>query len=365
MNTQKPLVCEVVDILNLNELEAAAKSHLERTAFDYYVSGSDDEITVLENREAFRRLKLHYRVLTGVGKRDLETKLLGRTLSMPVIVAPTAFQRLAHPDGELATAAAVDAAGTIMTLSTIASASLEEIRAASPDLPLWFQVYLYKDQGLNLELVRRAENVGAMALVLTVDAPVWGKRERDIRNRFTLPDHIHLGNLMSGLNDLPETAGSGLSAYVHAMFKLNLSWDDVAWLRSVTTLPILVKGICHPMDARLALEHGAAGVWVSNHGGRQLDTAPATIDVLPRVADVLGGALPVILDGGVRRGTDVVKALALGANAVAIGRPVLWALALGGQLGVTHVLELLRAEIDAALGLCGFGDVRVSRDVVG
>jgi 4-hydroxymandelate oxidase len=354
-----------VDILNLLELEAAARSHLERTAFDYYVSGSDDEITLLENREAFKRLKLHYRVLTGIGKRNLETKLLGHTLSMPVIVAPTAFQRLAHADGELATARATHASGTLMTLSTIASASLEEVRATSPDVPLWFQVYLYKDQGLNLELVRRAEAVGASALVLTVDAPVWGKRERDIRNRFTLPDHIHLGNLMRGMNELPETTGSGLSAYVHAMFKLDLGWDDVQWLCSVSKLPILIKGVCHPMDAKLALEHGVHGVWVSNHGGRQLDTAPATIDVLPRVADALGGALPIVLDGGVRRGTDVVKALALGANAVAIGRPVLWALALNGQAGVRHVLELLRSEVDAALGLSGFADVNVSRDVLG
>jgi 4-hydroxymandelate oxidase len=355
-----------MDILNLNELESAAKSHLERTAFDYYVSGSDDEITLRENREAFTRLKLHYRVLTGIKARDLSTELLGQKLSMPVIVAPTAFQRLANPEGELATARATQRAGTLMTLSTIASASLEEVRAASPDLPLWFQVYLYKDEALNLELVRRAEAVGATALVLTVDAPVWGKRERDIRNHFKLPPHIHLGNLMRGLDTLPASAGSGLSAYVTEMFKLDLGWDDVAWLCSVSSLPIIIKGVCHPMDAKLALEHGVAGVWVSNHGGRQLDTAPATVDVLPRVADALGGALPIIVDGGVRRGTDVVKALALGANAVAIGRPVLWALALDGEAGVTQILELLRTEIDAALGLCGYADVRsLTRELLG
>jgi 4-hydroxymandelate oxidase len=354
-----------VDILNLLELEAAAGERLTQMAYDYYRSGSDDEITLNENRSAFARLKLHYRVLTGIKTRHLETELLGHRLSMPVIVAPTAFQRMAHPDGELATARATQGTGTIMTLSTIASASLEEVRAASPDLPLWFQVYLYKDEGLNLELVRRAEAVGASALVLTVDAPVWGKRERDIRNHFKLPDHIHLGNLMRGMDTLPDSAGSGLTAYVNAMFKLDLGWDDVAWLRSVTDLPILIKGVCHEDDARLALQHGVSGVWVSNHGGRQLDTAPATIDVLPRVADAVGGAIPVILDGGVRRGTDVVKALALGANAVAIGRPILWALALNGQAGVTQILDLLRSEIDAALGLCGYADTNVPRTALG
>jgi 4-hydroxymandelate oxidase len=354
-----------MDIFNLLELEAAAKQRMDGTAFDYYVSGSDDEITLRENREAFTRLKLHYRVLTGTKERHLETTVFGQRLSMPVMVAPTAFQRLAHAQGELATAAATKKAGTLMTLSTIASTSLEEVRASQPDLPLWFQVYLYKDQGLNRELVARAKAAGAQALALTVDAPVWGRRERDIRNNFTLPKDIHLGNLMSGLDSLPAGKGSGLSAYVHEMFKLDLGYKDLEWLKSESGLPVLVKGICHPEDAILSLEHGADGIWVSNHGGRQLDTSPATIDVLPRVADVVAGRAPIILDGGVRRGTDVVKALALGANVVAIGRPVLWSLALGGESAVSHTLELLRAEIDSALGLCGYGDLSLPKDLVG
>jgi 4-hydroxymandelate oxidase len=354
-----------MDILNLLELELAAKQQMDSTAFDYYVSGADDEITLRENREAFRRLKLHYRVLTGTKQRSLETTLFGQRISMPVIVAPTAFQRLAHQHGELATAAATLKAGTIMTLSTIASTSLEEICASQPDLPLWFQVYLYKDQGLNRELVARAKAAGAQALALTVDAPVWGRRERDIRNNFTLPKHIHLGNLMSGLDSLPAGKGSGLSAYVHEMFKLDLGFDDLEWLKSESGLPVLVKGICHPEDAVLSLEHGADGIWVSNHGGRQLDTAPATIDVLPRVADAVAGRAPIVLDGGIRRGTDVVKALALGASVVSIGRPVLWSLAVGGETAVSHTLELLRGEIDAALGLCGYGDLNLPKELVG
>ncbi len=354
-----------MEILNLLELEAAAQSKMTSMAFDYYVSGADDEITLRENREAFTRLALHYRVLTGLTDRKLETTLFGQKISMPVIAAPTAFQRLAHEKGELATAVATQKAGTIMTLSTIASTSLEEVRASSPDLDLWFQVYMYKDQGLTLELLRRAEAVGVKALALTVDTPFLGRRERDIRNRFSLPDNIVLGNLMRGLNTLPTSAGSGLSAYVKEMFKLNLAFTDLEWLRNHTNLPILVKGICHPQDAIQSLEHGANGIWVSNHGGRQLDTSPATINVLPRVADAVAGAAPIILDGGVRRGTDVVKALALGANAVAIGRPILWSLAIDGEAGVTNTLELLRAEIDAALGLCGYSDLQVPRDLVG
>ncbi|MFN3267070.1 MAG: alpha-hydroxy acid oxidase [Deinococcales bacterium] len=353
-----------MDILNLLELEHAAKQQMQQTAFDYYVSGADDEITLRENREAYTRLKLNYRVLTGVGARKLETTLLGQRLSMPVIVAPAAFQRLAHDSGERATAAATQKAGTVMCLSTLSSTSLEEIRASQPDLPLWFQVYLYKDQALSRDLVARAKAVGAQALALTVDAPVWGRRERDIRNQFTLPKHIHLGNLMSGLDSLPSGRGSGLSAYVHEMFKLDLDYKDLEWLKAESGLPILVKGICHPKDAVLSLEHGADGIWVSNHGGRQLDTAPATIEVLPRVADAVAGRAPIIVDGGVRRGTDVVKALALGANAVAIGRPILWSLALGGEAAVTHTLELLRHEIDSALGLCGYGDLNVPKDLI-
>ncbi len=358
-----------MDFVNLIELESLAESRLSRMAFDYYHGGADDEITLRENRAAFERIALHYRVLTGVGPRNLETNLLGHELSMPVIIAPTGLQRLAHDDGELATARAAAKAGTIMTASTMANTSIEAIRAANlaaaGDAPMWFQVYLYKDQGLNFDLVRRAEAVGVTALVLTVDVPVLGRRERDIRNRFTLPDGIELGNLMKGLETLPITAGSGLSAYSKAMFKMDLSWSDLEWLRSITDLPILIKGVMRSDDALLALERGANGLWVSNHGGRQLDTAPATIAVLPRIADAVAGRAPIVLDGGVRRGTDVVKALAAGATAVAIGRPVVWALAFDGADGITAMLELLRAEIDAALALCGYQNVRVPRDLLG
>lgn len=322
-----------MDILNLLELEAAAKPHLSQMAFDYYVGGADDERTLLENREAFARLALQYRVLRGIGQRNLSTTLFGQSLSMPVLLAPTAFHKLAHPEGECATASAAENTDTIMVLSTSSSTSLEDVRASQPDLKMWFQLYLFQDTSISLEVVRRAEAVGAKALVLTVDTPLLGRRERDIRNGFTLPNGVQMANFKQ---DLPESEGSSLSLHAAQNFKLDLSYRDLEWLRRKTTLPILVKGVCHPEDALLALEYGADGIWVSNHGGRQLDTAPATIDVLPRVADAVAGRAPIILDGGVRRGTDVVKALALGANAVAIGRPLLWSLALGGSSGLTH-----------------------------
>ncbi len=350
-----------MDILNLLELEAAAKKVMSPMAFDYYAGGANDELTVLENREAFKRLALHYRVLTGVGARNLETKLFGQSISMPVIVAPTAFHRLAHTDGELATAKATQAAKTIMTVSTTSSTSLEDIRTSSPDLTMWFQMYLFKDTQISLEVLRRAETVGVKALVLTVDTPMLGRRERDIRQSFHLPDGIEMANFKM---NLPKSVGSSLGTHVQEHFKMNLSYADLAWLRNQTNLPIIVKGICHPDDAVKSLEYGANSIWVSNHGGRQLDTSPATISVLPRVADAIRGQVPIILDGGVRRGTDIVKALSLGANAVALGRPILWSLAINGQAGIGHTLELLRNEIDTALGLCGYADLNIPRELV-
>jgi 4-hydroxymandelate oxidase len=347
-----------MNILNLLEFESAARAHLEPSAFDYFVSGADDEVTLAENRSAFSRLKLHYRVLTGIKERALETEILGQKLNLPVIVAPMAFQRLAHNDGEVAMARAIADAGSLMTMSTMATSSMEEIQRESPATKLWYQVYLFKDRGANLEMIQRAERAGAKALVLTVDTPMLGKRERDIRNRFEPPTHLGLGNLLAGLDAVPEdAAGSKLAAHAKMHWKLEIGWDDLSWLCSVSRLPVVIKGVCHHADAKLALEHGVAGIWVSNHGGRQLDTSPATIDVLPRIADAVGGAVPVILDGGVRRGTDVIKALALGATCVAVGRPMMWALAVGGQVGVAHAFDLLRAEIDAALCLSGYADV--------
>lgn len=356
---------EVAEPVNLYDFEAAARGRLSTMAYDYYAGGANDEISLRENHAAYDRIPLRYRVLRDVSHRELATMVLGERVSMPVLVAPTAFHGLAHPEAEVATARAAGAAGTILVLSTLSNASVEEVaRAASG--PIWFQLYVYKDRGATVDLIRRVEAAGFSALMLTVDAPILGRRERDVRNHFHLPPGLSAKSMTAaGMGNLPEGAESGLAAYFESLLDPSLSWRDLEWLRSVTGLHILVKGIVRGDDALRAVECGAAGVVVSNHGGRQLDTAPATIDVLPEVVDAAGEKGEVLVDGGVRRGTDVVKAIALGARAVMVGRPILWGLAVQGEAGVLRVLEMLRAEVDTAMALCGCPSVRdIDRDLL-
>ncbi len=353
--------------INLFELEAIAREKLSREAWDYYAGGSQDEVTLRENRSAWDRLALAHRVLVDVSRRDLATSVLGQPVALPILVAPTAFQRLAHPEGELATVRAAGAAGTVMILSTLSTTAVEEVVAAASG-PVWFQLYVYRDRKATEGLVRRAEAAGCRALVLTVDAPLIGRRERDVRNRFHLPPGLSAANLLpEGYGEVQAAAGdSGLAVYVSSLIDPSLSWRDIAWLRSLTELPLVLKGIVRADDAVRAAEAGAAAVVVSNHGGRQLDTAPATADVLPVVADALAGhPVEVLVDGGVRRGTDIVKALALGARAVLLGRPVLWGLAAGGEAGVASALGLLRAELDLTMALVGAPTIAdITRDLV-
>ncbi|MFQ5690418.1 MAG: alpha-hydroxy acid oxidase [Gemmatimonadota bacterium] len=358
-----------MDLINLYDFEAAARGALSPMAFGYYVGGAHDEITLRENHSAYDRITLRYRVLRDVSSRSTAATVLGRAVSMPILVAPTGFQGLAHEDAEVGTARAAGAAGTVMILSTLSTTPMEDVAAAGGDV--WFQLYVYKERELTAQLVRRAEAAGCGAIVLTVDAPLLGGRERDLRNRFQLPEGIVVSNVLpAGKERLPESmSGSRLAAYVEEMFDASLDWDDLAWLCELTDLPVLVKGIVHPDDARMASEHGAAGVIVSNHGGRQLDTSPPTIEALPRVLEAVASAWPggpagsvergcaVLVDGGIRRGTDVVKAIAMGADAVCVGRPVLWGLAVDGEAGVSRVLEILRNELDLAMGLCGASSV--------
>ena len=340
--------------LNLAEYESAARAKLPTMVFDYFAGGAADEVTLRAARLAWEERFLRYRVLADVSSRSLATTVLGQQLDFPVMVAPMAFQRLAHADGELATMRAVGRAGSGMILSTLATSSIEEVRSAA-DAPLWFQLYIYRDRGVSRELVERAERAGCSALVLTVDSPILGRRERDERNGFHVPTHYPIPNLTGASRAAlaGEGAGSSLAAFVEQYWDSSIAWPDLAWLRSITTLPILVKGIIRGDDARRALEHGAAGVIVSNHGGRQLDGALPTARALPEVAAAMRGEGALLVDGGVRRGTDVLKAIAMGAQAVLLGRPVLWGLAVGGEEGAYDVLRLLRAECDLALALVG------------
>jgi 4-hydroxymandelate oxidase len=351
--------------LHLSEFEECARGRLQQMVYDYYAGGAHDEITLRANRSAYARLSLRYRVLRDVTNRSTETTLLGERISMPVLVAPTAFHQLACGEGEVATARAAAAAGTIITLSTLSTCAIEDVSKEAAGR-LWFQLYVYRDREATRDLVARAESAGARALVLTVDAQLWGVRERDVRNGFQLPQGLRMVNLEdSGKSEFPEGEGSGLAGYVNTLFDPSLNWSDLEWLCSLTRLPVLVKGVVRGDDSAQALAHGAAGVIVSNHGGRQLDTSPAPIDVLEEVVDAVAGRGVVLVDGGIRRGTDVVKAIALGADAVLIGRPILWGLALDGENGVRRVLEMIRAEFDLAMGLCGACSVdELTRDLV-
>jgi len=356
----------MVNALNLFELEMLAREKLSPMARDYYESGAWDEITLRENRAAFERIQIHYRVLVDVRQRDLSTSLFGQKLSMPILLAPTAFHKLAHPEGELAAVRAAGAAGTIMVLSSLSTTPVEEVTAAASG-PVWFQLYINKDRGFTRDLVARVAAAGCQALMLTVDAPEWGRRERDVRNHFHLPPGLAAVNLLpsNARGQTISQSGAGMGQAFTWMLDASVTWKDVDWLRSLTPLPVILKGICRAEDARRAVENGASGIVVSNHGGRQMDTAPATIEVLPRCAEAVDGRVPILMDGGVRRGVDVLKALALGASAVQVGRPVLWGLAAGGQQGVESALSLLRDELDLAMALAGCADLKaVTRDLV-
>ncbi|MEZ5318886.1 MAG: alpha-hydroxy acid oxidase [Vicinamibacterales bacterium] len=344
---------------NVREFQAIAKGRMTQAAYDYYAGAANDELTLAENERAYTRWAIVHRVLAGVDAVDTTTTLLGTPLPCPVILAPTAFHRLGHPDGEPATARAAAAFGTILCVSTIASTSLEDVAAAAPDATRWFQLYVYRDREVTRDLIARAEAAGYRALVLTVDTPRLGRRERDLRNRFVLPDDVQIRNLERyAQRDATRWQDSStFNEYVHRLLDASLTWESVDWLSSVTKLPLFIKGVASPVDAALALQHGADGIVVSNHGGRQLDGSIATVDALPGIVDEVEGRVPVLVDGGVRRGTDVFKALALGATAVQIGRPYLWGLAAEGEAGVRRVLELLRDEFELAMALAGVRSV--------
>ena len=341
-----------IEPCNVSDYEQLARERLDPGAYDYYAGGAGDERTLRENVAAFERLRLRPRALVDVSGATTATTVLGSEISMPLLVAPVAFQRMAHPDGEAGMARAAAAAGTIMVLSTLATSTPAEVAAAAPDAPRWFQLYCFTDRGVTRDLAEQAAAAGYKAIVLTVDAPRLGRRERDLRSGWEIPAEVTVPNFAAAAG---EPTG-GTPADMFSLMDRSLDWLDLEQLASQTELPVLVKGIVTAEDAELACEHGAAGVIVSNHGGRQLDGAIATIDALPEVVEAVDDRVEVLVDGGVRRGADVARALALGARAVLAGRAPLWGLAARGEQGALEVLELLREEIALALLLLGCAD---------
>jgi isopentenyl diphosphate isomerase/L-lactate dehydrogenase-like FMN-dependent dehydrogenase len=334
--------------INVADFERLAAEKLERGPLDYFAGGAGDEVTLRENVAAWGHWRLRPRVLKDVQEVSTAAEVLGKPVEMPVLVAPVAYQRMANPEAEKGMAAGAAAAGTVMCLSTLSNTRPAEVAAAAPQGRHWFQLYAFKDEGVTRALMDEAIDAGFEAILVTVDAPPGGNRERDRRNRFTLPAELGTPSLTAAVGDRELTIEQTFALMNHA-----LTWADVADLASECSIPVFVKGLLTAEDAELALEHGAAGVVVSNHGGRQLDRSLATADALPEIAETIDGRATLLVDGGVRRGIDVATALALGADAVLVGRPALWGLAAGGRDGVNAVLGLLQAELELALGLLG------------
>ncbi|MDB5656812.1 MAG: lldD [Tardiphaga sp.] len=351
-------------VVAVEDYEALARERVSPQVWAYIAGGAEDEWTIGENRAAFQRLTLRSRVLREMRGGHTQLQLFGQTFASPIMLAPIAYHRLAHPEGEVATALAASATQTALIASTQGSVSLEEI-ARNSTAPLWFQLYIQHDREFTVDLMRRAEAAGYRALVVTVDAPVNGLRNREKRVGTTLPTDIEAVNLRGMRRAPPQVAEIGGNILLGgALLASAPTWADLGWLKSQTSLPIVVKGIMTAEDADEAIATGIAGIIVSNHGGRTLDTQPATITVLPEIAEAVGGRVPLLLDGGIRRGSDVFKALALGADAALIGRPYMYGLAAAGMTGVAHVMQILRAELEMTMALTGcntLADIDASR----
>ena len=332
----------------LADYEPLAKAKMSATAWEYVNAAAADEITERWNKEAYQKIRLKPRVLIDAVGLDTRVTLFGHRHDFPILLAPTSSQTLTHPEGELATARGAGAAGAAMVLSSFASKSLEDVAAVATS-ELWFQLYAQKDHGFTKSLVQRAEAAGYKAICLTVDTPITGARNRETRAGVTLPE---LPN-MAGFKDVSTGLQTGSLDIFNNVLDASLTWKDVEWLCGFAKIPVLVKGVLSPEDADIAVKSGVAGIMVSNHGGRNLDTVPATIDALPYVTDVVAGRVPVLVDGGIRRGTDVLKAIAFGASAVLIGRPYLYGLGAAGEAGVTNVLRILQREFSMAMVLTG------------
>jgi len=352
------------DILDIKGYEEYAKKKLPENITAFFSRGAGDEITLEDNSSAFDRIKFLPRVLKNVEKRSLSTTLLKQVIDFPLVIAPMAFQKLAHSDGEIATAKAAKEHNIIMVVSTCSTCSFEEIKAHTSASPL-FQLYIYKDREITKSLIQLAELSGFVGIVLTVDAPIYGKRVKEIHHPITLSPDFDIKNLQKAGLNLKDIPANELLDYISSLLDPTISWNDIDWLRSITSLPIILKGIMNPKDIRIAIEHNVDAVVVSNHGGRQLDTTLSSVDALKLLRDTIDGNMEIILDGGIRKGIDILKALALGAKAVMVGRPILWGLSTNGEEGVKRVLNILKSELDIAMALCGYTSInQISEEVL-
>ncbi|HZS43659.1 MAG TPA: alpha-hydroxy acid oxidase [Blastocatellia bacterium] len=349
--TPSPQVQIPDDVVSLSDFEALARKDAPHMAFEYISGGAADEITLRWNRESLDRIRLKPRILNDVSKLDTRVSLFGQELAFPIILGPTAYHKLVHPEGEKATARGAGNANATMVTSMLSTTTVEDVAQAATGR-LWFQTYILKDRGYTHDLIQRAEGVGCKAVFITVDSPVVGTRNRDARAHFVLPPELERANL-KGMSRTGGNLRPGENDIYTPILDAGLTWKDIEWLRSFVKIPIILKGVLNPDDADHAVKAGASGIVVSNHGARLLDTVPATIDVLPEVAEKVAGRIPILVDGGIRRGTDIIKALALGANAVLIGRPYLFGLAAAGEVGVAKVVNILLTEFKMAMALMG------------
>jgi 4-hydroxymandelate oxidase len=350
--SEAPILANIPrDVVAVSDYESYARARLNANAWAFLSAGAADEITLRDNRAAFDRIRMRSRVLCKVRGGHTRFTLLGQPFEHPIALAPVGYQKLFHPEGELASAQAARVMSAPFVVSTLATTRLEALAATGATL--WFQLYLQARRQDSLALIRRAEDCGCQALVFTVDAPLAGIRNREQRAGFHLPPGIAAVNLLASQPPSLSPLPPGASVVFDGLLANAPTWEDLAWLSATTSLPVIVKGILDPADALLAIQHGASGIVVSNHGGRVLDTLPASIDALPAIAKAIDGRVPLLLDGGIRRGSDVFKAMALGASAVLIGRPYIHALATAGALGVAHVLRTLREELEVCMALSG------------
>ena len=337
-------------LLSISDVEDQAKLILDSSIYTYFSGGADDEMTLKENSESYNKILLKPRVLRDVSNVSTKTKILDQSISLPVLIAPMAFHKLAHKEGEIASAKAARHYETIMVVSSCATILLEEIIKNSTIAP-WFQIYVYKDRSITENLIRYAHQCGYNALVLTVDTPIYGKRKQELRNPVSLSENIIPVNLLKAGLDFKGNLNK--AQYLSGLLDPSLTWKDIEWLRSITPLPLILKGILSQEDVSIAIEHEISAIIVSNHGGRQLDTVPTALEVLPKIVQAADNKIEILIDGGIRDGKSIFKAIALGAKAILIGRPILWGLSIGGELGVLKVLEILSAELKLTMALCG------------